>query len=110
MNDTLYLVTCDGYVDGYGIEIFLIGIFTTEEQAMNERDKAISHMKTKFKELNEEIAKTSLTPESGYYDEDIEYCEDRFRITQVRKNEPCPLKWKEHTGFVNDYYLGGYIE
>lgn len=100
MDDKLYLVTCEGFVDGYGTEIFLIGIFTTEEQAIIERDKVISQMKAKFEELND----------SGYYDDDIKDCGERFRITPVRKNEACSLKWENYTGFVNDYYLGGYVE
>lgn len=123
MDDKLYLVTCEGFVDGYGTEIFLIGIFTTEEQAISERDKVISQMKAKFEELNggNHVGDDKRTRdwyskicsnygESGYYDDEIKHCGERFRITPVRKNEVCSLKWEKYTGFVNDYYLGGYVE
>lgn len=100
MDDTLYLVTCSGYIEGYGAEIYVVGVFTTEEQAKNAQDEAVSQMKAKLEELNKD----------DYYDEELEYCDDRFRITAIRKNEAYPLEWEEYNGFVNDNFIGGYVE
>lgn len=101
MDDKLYLLTCNGYVEGYGSEIYVIGVFTTEEQAKSAQDEAVSQMKAKLEELNKD---------DNYYEEEIEYCEDRFRITAIRKNEAYPLEWEEYNGFVNDNFIGGYVE
>lgn len=100
MDDKLYLLTCSGYIEGYGTEIYVVGVFTTEERAKSAQDEAVSQMKAKFEELNK----------GDYYNEEIKYCEDRFRITAIRKNEAYPLEWEEYNGFVNDKYLGGYVE
>lgn len=101
MDDKLYLLTCSGYIEGYGSEIYVVGVFTTEEQAKSAQDEAVLQMKAKLEEL---------TKHDNYYDEEIEYCEDRFRITAIRKNEAYPLEWEEYNGFVNDNFIGGYVE
>lgn len=99
MDDKLYILTCDGYTEDYGSEIYVVGVFTTEEQAKNARDKAISQMKDKLKEVH---------PHSD--EEEIEDCEYRFSIMPVVKNKAYPLEWEEYNGFVNDNFIGGYIE
>ena len=96
MDDTLYLVTCDGHAGGYGSEIYLIGIFTTKEQA----EAAIN-------QVNLDI---NTVLRNKYDDWDDHNC---CRITLANKDTVYLMRpgsgywWDE---FSNDKYLGGYSE
>ena len=53
----LYVVTADGWARGYGSELYLIGVFDTEEQAieaLNKAREAGAYCKIKEINLNEE--------------------------------------------------------
>lgn len=96
MSEDLYLVTCDGHAGGYGSEIYLVGIFTTKEQA----EAAIN-------QVNLDI-NTVLRNKYDDWD-DNNYC----RITLANKDtvylmRPYSGNWWDE--FSNDKYLGGYYE
>ena len=78
----LYVVTADGWTLGYGSELYLVGVFDTEEQAVEALDKARkagAYCKIKEINLNEEHP--------------------------MKKGE---RKWE--LDLSNDIYLGGYCE
>lgn len=78
--EKLYAVTADGYDDGYGSEIYLLGVFKDEESAKALEEK-YSHLEVTITEV--ELGK--------------EY--------PLAVND----KGWGHT-YENDNYLGGYVE
>mgnify|MGYP000897826721 CR=1 FL=1 len=96
MSENLYLVTCDGHAGGYGSEIYLVGIFTTKEQA----EAAIN-------QVNLDINTVLRNKDDDFDDHD--YC----HITLANKDtvylmRPGSSYWWDE--FSNDKYLGGYCE
>lgn len=96
MDDTLYLVTCDGHISGYGSEIYLVGIFTSMEQADAAADRINSDINTVLRNKLDDW-------------DDQKYC----RITLADKDILYLIKqgsgyWFDE--FKNDKYLGGYCE
>ena len=80
MGMKLYVLTVDGYTEGYGSQVFLVGVFDSLEKA--------------------EEAQNSL---------DDEICQ-AASIDEVLLNENVPLTKDEWGDFHNIHYLGGYCE
>jgi len=76
----LYVLTVDGYTEGYGSNIFLVGVFDSMEKAEEAQ-----------KSLDNEIR-------------------ERASIDEVLLNENIPLTKDEWGSFHNIHYLGGYCE
>lgn len=80
-----YIVTFDGVVKDYGTEIFLGGVYDSEEEAK----KGLIRCKSQFRTMKEANARVS--------------------ITEVEMNETLPVAYAEGLYFTEEY-LGGYIE
>lgn len=93
MDDTLYLVTCDGYTSGYGCEIYLVGIFINLEEAQAAKDT-----------VNSNINNVLRNKWDGWYDN--HYCQ----IIIAEKDTIYPMRCDNWDCFTNDKYIGGYVE
>ena len=97
----MYLVTMDTY-DGYGSEIYVLGLYSSKEAAEKEA--------CKFKEY----AITCSIPDrhgKKYIDEE----DLHLKITEIKENETYQVRTPvnpciEDNLFVTDIYLGGYQE
>ena len=83
MNNALYLVVCNGYLEGYGEETYCLGIFDSKEQAEN----AVKECTVKYGARcnNPHIINVVLN--------------DLYRLTKIRSSR-----------YANQLYLGGYVE
>lgn len=81
MNDTLYLVTYDGYYAGYGTEIYCGGIFDTKEKA------------------------------EDYIRNDANLPKSNAHISELKLNEGLKTTNNDVFATIStDVYLGGYLE
>lgn len=88
MGQELYFVYFDGYDGGYGADFYLLGVFDTEDKA----NDAIKNAKCKFNETEDGAG-------------------DRFRAFKVILNKTYDdIKYDKYLGYVNDMYIGGYME
>lgn len=78
--EMLYVVTADGYDDGYGSELYLLGVFKDEESAKALEEK-YSHL---------EVTITAV------------------ELGKVYPLSPNERGWG--LTYENDHYLGGYVE
>lgn len=96
MSEDLYLVTCDGHAGGYGSEIYLVGIFTTKEQAEAAINQVNLDINTVLRNKYDDL-------------DDNDYCHitlaNKDTVYLMRPGSSC--WWDE---FSNDKYLGGYCE
>lgn len=79
----LYLVTVNGWTNGYGVEEYVIGIFDDESTA-------------------ERVAKENQVRHGNVVNDP--------RITKLNLNDVCGLKPDECFDYSNRLYIGGYIE
>lgn len=93
---TLYVVVADGYEFGsYGTEMYLLGVFTSEELAakcVEENTK-----KDPYYDPNDKPGLYDLVPKIIEVEGDKTY-------PLVRSNDPHEIIYQ------NDHYIGGYIE
>lgn len=81
MEIKLYVLTIDGYTEGYGCQIFLVGVFNSIEKAKDAQNN-----------LDEEIRKQSS-------------------IDVINLNEVAEItKDTQDDNYRTEYYLGGYLE
>lgn len=84
MSKSAWVVTENGYTFGYGAEIYLIGVFSTEEAAEACKEPILN----KFDGAPHPI-----------------------KITKIDMDTPFNLKSTDSRVYwENDYYLGGYVE
>lgn len=76
----LYVLTVDGYTEGYGSAVYLVGVLDSLEKAKEAQNS-----------LDDEIRQFSS-------------------IDEVLLNEAVPLTKDEWGSFHNIHYLGGYCE
>ena len=80
----VYVVTADGYNEGYGSELYLIGVFDSEEEAIIAKCNLPFDVRGRM---------TSITLN---------------KTNDLKKYEHDPFD-REHS-YHNELYLGGYIE
>lgn len=80
MGQTLYLVVADGWILGYGSQMYCLGIFDSKSVA---------------EKISEEYrSKTNVS----------------VIISEIEMNQEYPLRKDEFYGYINENYLGGYFE
>lgn len=77
----LYVVTADGWLSGYGVEIYLIGVFDDREQA--------------------ESALANVAAKGGL---------GKIKEVYLNNEHPLKISGGYRTDLSNDLYLGGYCE
>ena len=94
MNDELYLVACDG-CQSYGVEMYLVGIFTSLEKAQNAAVQVNLYINTCLKDK---------------FGADNHQSKNYCRIITAEKDITYPMKSSNWDDFLNDKYIGGYVE
>lgn len=95
---TLYLVTVEGYYDGYGSSTFSIGIFDSMDKAKEASVKAAMKINKFYPDLEDSVEAIL----DNYFDI-MEF--DLNTVYPVRKTD-----WDYDQEISTDRYLGGYVE
>ena len=88
----VYVVSFDGYLWGYGTEIYLLGVYSSRELA----EKAVNVFKQKLRERND-------------LDDDIKYTLEPD-ITAIELDTTCELSFNSELEVGTVAFLGGYFE
>lgn len=87
----VYLVAANGY-QRYGIKLYIIGIFDNEDDAL----KAKQTLMDSHRQMNH-------PDKSDIYENDIS-------IKEVELNTFYDFTKSEDCNYINDHFIGGYIE
>lgn len=98
-NSIVYMVTFDGYFGTYGSEEYLLGIFSSLEEAEAAAKKYV------------DFANTHLDLDNGKK-WIKEWIKESYKIRQVPFGEALPLTYEDsYAEFIKTkVYLGGYVE
>lgn len=87
----LYLVSANGY-RRYGNKFYVIGIFDNEDDAL----KAKETLRDSHRNMN--------------YPDKSDIPEDDVKITEVELNKFYDFIESEDCNYINDHFIGGYVE
>lgn len=114
----LYMVTAEGYFHGYGSYTYLLGIFDTieavEKVKENYRKTVLKQIEKEYKEVkqNDAMADVSFYDYVNRYYEFVNDFDSYVEVKEITVNKEFPMEssYNDPRDYVNNMFLGGYID